>query len=95
LSKALDNGFALPGRQRRKPKLAALLLMLRKKPRNLTFHHLPSLTTLPPTRQGVKCFEVASRSGVLLAGLRKLALCGGSVYTALLPTTWDRLALGF
>jgi hypothetical protein len=94
LSKALDNGFSLLWGQRRKPKLAAFVLVPRKKPRNLMFHHLPNLTTLPPTRQGEKCLEVASRSGVLLAGLRKLALCGGSVHAALLSTTWDRLSLG-
>jgi hypothetical protein len=68
--------------------------MLRKKPRNLTFHRFPGLTTLASKRLGVKCFEVASRSGVLLGSLRKLALCYRSIHTAHLPTTWDRLALG-
>jgi hypothetical protein len=94
-SKALDNGFTLLRRQGRKPKLATLLLVRRKKPRNLTFRHLPSLTTLPPRRQREKCFEVASRSGVLLGSLRKLTLFKRSIMTALFPTEGDRLSLGF
>jgi hypothetical protein len=53
--------------------LAALLLVLGKKPRNLTFHRFLGLTTLASKSLGVKCFEVASRSGVLLSSLRKLA----------------------
>jgi hypothetical protein len=73
--------------------LAALVLVLRKKPRNLTFHRFPGLTTLAPKHLGVKCFEVASRSGVLLGSLHKLALCYRSIHTALLSTTWDRLTL--
>jgi hypothetical protein len=95
LSKALDNGFTLLWRQGRKPKLAKLLLVLRKKPRNLTIRHLTSLATLPSGRQGQKCFEVASRSGVLLGSLRKLALFRGSIMTALLPTERDRFAFRF
>jgi hypothetical protein len=46
LSEALDNGFPLLRRQRRQPKSAALLLVLRKKPFHLTFHQLPGLTSL-------------------------------------------------
>jgi hypothetical protein len=48
--------------------LAALVLVFGKQPRNLAFDCLPSLTTLPPKRLGQQCFQVASRSGVLLAG---------------------------
>jgi hypothetical protein len=73
--------------------LAALVLVLREKPCNLTFHHLPNLTTLAPKRLGVKCFEVASRAAVFVAGLRKLPLCGGSVHAASLAAPGHRLPL--
>ncbi len=94
LSEALDNGFPLLGRQRRKPKSAALLLVLRKQPFNLALNYLPSLTTLPPKLLGEKRFQVALRLGLLLGSSRELALCRRSVHAAPLPTPGHRLAFG-
>ena len=74
---------------------APILQHLNVGPRHQTvFHHLSGLTTLLPKLLGEKCFQVASRSGVLLGSSRKLALCGRSVHAAPLSAPGHRLPFG-